>query len=167
MASTHTNISQWCALVTQLAANLREVCVSDAEVSDEAIINRILAGLLPEFSSIKLQVSRDLTRGSMSLLQCKKELIDYAATEGLKDLSKGGPQSGRNNTFTVDDNNKRRKTGKGKDGGGALEGPLYRASRTALPSLGGTAASLRVSAHSLRSTASFTILAKINHTTRG
>jgi hypothetical protein len=55
MASSHTNIVEWVALVTRSAKDLISV---GGQVDESAQISVLLSGLLPEFKDIKLQTPR-------------------------------------------------------------------------------------------------------------
>jgi hypothetical protein len=116
MASTHTNIMQWLALVV---ANGKALKAVSPGFDETRVLTKLLAGLLHEFDNVKTNLE---VQDGLTLIQAKKRLIDYAATRKLTNLTKGGPRRAPNNTFNVADNggkgNGRGRGGRGRGRGG-------------------------------------------------
>jgi hypothetical protein len=110
MAKTDTNLAQYLALARR---NAKVVKFNGTDVSDVDVLACILAGLLPEFKPIKLIIEQD---NSTTLDTASSRLEDWAASEGIVNLTKGGNVNKRDKTFTVrDDSNRYLKKRPGKE----------------------------------------------------
>ena len=82
-------------LAHRRAAQVTEV--TGTKVDDDTILSVILAGLLDEFSDIKLSIEQS---NNAKLKAAKKTLVDHAESRNLLDLTKGG-NSVRSKTFNI------------------------------------------------------------------
>ena len=103
MANTNTTISEWLAMVQRRAKNLQ---AAGGQVDDAAIKTRVLSGLLPEFSGIKLILEQKEPPPTSA--QVGTTLRAHAVDNGLAELSKGNKQGSKFNTFAVHDRNDRK-----------------------------------------------------------
>ena len=93
MANTDSNIVKWVAMVPDKA----EILIAAGGQADAAAqLSIFLDGLLPEFKPIKtiLEQTVNLTFADATL-----RVMDYAQTEGITTLTKGGGKFQKNNTF--------------------------------------------------------------------
>jgi hypothetical protein len=95
MSKSDCNIVQWPAIILRKAKALRE---AGGQADESAQISVLLGGLLPEFKPISLILNQ---QENLTMATATKTLVDFAQTERLEHLTKGGGRNVQNNTFSV------------------------------------------------------------------
>ena len=113
MASTDTNVIQWIATITRNAAVLNQL--TNGSCAEDAQMLQLIEGLLPEFKDVKQHVFMSKT---MSLIEVRAAVMDYATNNDLLTLTKRGASQAKNKIFSVDGGRGSDKTGKGNNGRG-------------------------------------------------
>jgi hypothetical protein len=116
MANTNTNISQWMATNARNAIDLNAHSDSLPFIDEKRELLQLITGLLPDFEPVRHHV---MFNDGMTLAEVKYKLHDFAASNKLETLTKGGPGSvGKGNVLMVEDKGGGRGKKKGGKGGG-------------------------------------------------
>ena len=96
-ASTGTTVVTWFAYTSQAAKIVR---TSGGHADDNAQLVVLLKGLLPEFNQIRVYLHQ---QKGLTLIEACDAIMDYARTEGLLELCKGGQGKAKGNIYSVHD----------------------------------------------------------------
>ena len=96
-ATTNTTIVPWIAHVSRTAKLVRE---SGGKADEQAELTVLFKGLLPEFATIKTILMQN---AAITLRGATKQIVDFARTENILELSKGSRGNhGKDNVFIAD-----------------------------------------------------------------
>ena len=96
-ASTGTTVVAWFAYISQ-AAKIVRTTGGFADDSTELVV--LLKGLLPEFNQIRVYLHQ---QKGLTLIDACETIMDFARTEGLLELCKGGQGKAKGNIYSVHD----------------------------------------------------------------
>ena len=97
MVSTDTNIIAWTAIVPRRAKVLTQ---AGGQANEQAQLSILLDGLLPAFKPIQTILNQT---DNLTFEIAVAKIMDYAQSEDLVELTKGGGKHAKHNTFTVQD----------------------------------------------------------------